>query len=111
MITTTDGFYLLIYSKWNYDHINWLITLTSGYRKRLSLYLKKQNEGLKVYVHAFTSSQLHAFVQDSRLLAINGGTELLLYGGRVSADIDAIWKYTVADNTWKQVRKRSLKNP
>jgi hypothetical protein len=46
-------------------------------------------------------------IQDSRLLSINGGTELLLYGGRVSADIDAIWKYTVADNTWKQVPLRS----
>ena len=41
--------------------------------------------------------------QDSRLLSINEGRELILYGGRVAADIDAIWKYTVADSTWKQV--------
>jgi hypothetical protein len=46
---------------------------------------------------------LKTLPQDSRLLSINGGTELLLYGGRVSADVDAIWKYTVADSTWKQV--------
>jgi hypothetical protein len=37
-------------------------------------------------------------------LAINDGKELLLYGGRVAADVDAIWKFTVADSTWKQVR-------
>ena len=44
--------------------------------------------------------------QDSRLLSINEGRELILYGGRVAADIDAIWKYTVADSTWKQVGVR-----
>ncbi len=42
--------------------------------------------------------------QESKLLAINDGKELLLYGGRVAADVDAIWKFTVADSTWKQVR-------
>jgi hypothetical protein len=43
---------------------------------------------------------------DAKLVAINGGTELLLYGGHLASTVsNAIWKFTIATKTWELVTK------
>ena len=35
-----------------------------------------------------------------QLLAIKGGSELILYGGFYGSPMSDIWKYVVSNNTW-----------
>jgi hypothetical protein len=40
------------------------------------------------------------------MISIKGGSELLVYGGRVSSEpLDGIWKYEVAKDSWTQFVK------
>ncbi len=41
-------------------------------------------------------------LEDSRVVTLRGGRELLLYGGYQGSSQDGIWKYVPADNTWKR---------
>lgn len=41
-------------------------------------------------------------IQGSQMVTLKGGGEFILYGGYKGSWQNAIWKYTVADNTWKR---------
>lgn len=43
-------------------------------------------------------------LQNAHMMSINGGTELLIYGGYDGfTTVDDIWKFTLADNKWTKV--------
>ncbi len=47
-----------------------------------------------------------AGLYDAQLLSINGGTELLLYGGHQPHGLsNEIWKFTISTKTWELVAK------
>ena len=47
-----------------------------------------------------------AGLYDAQLISINGGTELLLYGGhKPTGYSDEIWKFTISTKTWELVAK------
>ena len=41
-------------------------------------------------------------LQDSQVVSLKGGQELLMYGGYQGSYQDGIWKYVAADDTWKR---------
>ena len=42
-------------------------------------------------------------IMHSEALAINEGSEVLLFGGNKGSDHQGIWKYSVTENTWTRV--------
>jgi hypothetical protein len=41
-------------------------------------------------------------LEDSQMVTLKGGRELLLYGGNQGSYQDGIWQYTSASNTWER---------
>ena len=65
------------------------------------------NESVTTQTDLLPSEEGGTFgLQDAQLVPINGGSELLLYGGwansSLSMDLGKIWKYSLAENIWTE---------
>ncbi len=59
-----------------------------------------------LFIHLSNLFEFAAGLYDAQLLSINGGTELLLYGGHQPKGLsNEIWKFTISTKTWELVAK------
>ena len=92
------------------DH-NVQLAMTSGTTKfGMSLISIDTRSGSNVWTEPSTKLPMEIGLQEGlgfgQLLAINNGTELLLYGGQVQGQIfDGIYKYFPISQTWMKVGK------
>jgi hypothetical protein len=61
------------------------------------------DESLLTFHEALPHEQDTLGLDGSQMVSVNGGSDLILYGGFAGEYLPDIWKYSVEDDSWVQV--------